>query len=270
MSSKSAPFERLVCKSLPQWWKQSVYVWYLDASTFNDDDWQRVATADVEDDGKFYEYAIYEHKTGGGHCLYFGEDEYEGVGEDGACGTHSFQNGLLLDSDGDVISARNVAYGRMPSRDYAPSSESSGDSDSEEYAPSSRVRGRGRGRGSHGRGGRGRGRASGRGRGRALGRTSGRGRARSVLPVGQYECSSCHVRSVSIEVITQCHDRHFPWCDKYDKNQSCDKDINTEVAKAEVSRSLIHNNQRTQTCTHIHIYTMYIMSGRKNTIRWIH
>ena len=86
-------------------------MWYLDARTFHDDEWQRVATADVEDDGNFYECAIYKHKTGGGHCIYFGEDEYEGVGKDGAYGTYSFQNGVLADSDGDAIQIRNVDYG---------------------------------------------------------------------------------------------------------------------------------------------------------------
>ena len=38
-----------------------------EAARFDDSCWRRVATAGVEDEGKFYECAIYEHKTGGGH-----------------------------------------------------------------------------------------------------------------------------------------------------------------------------------------------------------
>ena len=194
----------------------------VDTSIFNDDDWQRVATADVEDDGDFYECVIYEHKTGGGHCIYFGEDEYEGVGKEGACGTYSFQNGVLIDSDGDVISAKNFNYGRIASRDYAPSSESSDDSDSEVYSPSRRGRGRGR----RGRGGRGR------GRGRRAGR--GRGRSRAALPAGQHECSSCHLRAECVEGVSENHDRHFPWCSKYVHGTSWEGSVITDVAKEEV------------------------------------
>ena len=50
----------------------------------------------------------YEHETGGGHCIYFGADEYEGVGEDSSRGTYCFTDGVLRDSDGGIIEARNV------------------------------------------------------------------------------------------------------------------------------------------------------------------
>ena len=64
--------------------------------------------ADVEDRSKFYKCAIYEHKVGGGHCIYFGQDEYEGMGAGQTCGTYSFKDGLLRDSDGDIIPVNNV------------------------------------------------------------------------------------------------------------------------------------------------------------------
>ena len=169
--------------------------------------WQRVATADVEDGGAFYECVIYQHKVGGGHCLYFGEEEYEGMGEDQSCGVYSFKDGVLKDQDGDSIQVRNVVVGRLPTRDYVPSSSSDEESECEEVIPVYK-RGRVSGRGTDGqrtdvfrdtsttRGGRssgrgrasGRGRTSGRGRGRGRGRTSSReisrGRDRAALPAG--------------------------------------------------------------------------------------
>ena len=44
----------------------------------------------------------------GCHCIYFGVDEYEGVGEDLSRDTYSFRDGVLCDSDGDIIEVRNV------------------------------------------------------------------------------------------------------------------------------------------------------------------
>lgn len=77
-----------------------------EGTRFDDSLWTRVAIADIEDEGKFYECAIYEHKTGGGHCIYFGADEYEGVGEDSSCDTYSFRDGALRDSDGSLLLTR--------------------------------------------------------------------------------------------------------------------------------------------------------------------
>ena len=78
------------------------------ATPWDDECWELVATADVEDAGDFYKCAIYEHKVGGGHCIYLGEDEYEGMGAGQTCGTYSFKNGVLRDSDGDIIPVNNV------------------------------------------------------------------------------------------------------------------------------------------------------------------
>ena len=47
---------------------------------FNDDDWRVVATADVEDNGEYYDCVILEHKTGGGCCILLGDEDYEGIG----------------------------------------------------------------------------------------------------------------------------------------------------------------------------------------------
>ena len=44
-----------------------------------------------------------------------------------------------------------------------------------------------------------------------------------------------------VDVITKCHDRHYPWCDKYNKNKKCDDDVITDVAKEEVIKSFILN-----------------------------
>ena len=46
----------------------------------------------------------------------------------------------------------------------------------------------------------------------------------------------CHLRSGSEDAVQECHDRHFPWCEKYKKGESCAQplDLDTEVAKAEV------------------------------------
>ena len=119
----------------------------------------------MDDDGQFFECAIYEHINGGGHCLYFGENEYEGMGEGQNRGTYSFKDGILRDSDGDEIKIKNVVEGQ--SEDYAPSTSTSSaesENDNEEFQPVSRGaggrrqgRGRGRGSGGRGRGGRGRG-----------------------------------------------------------------------------------------------------------------
>ena len=37
------------------------------------------------------EYVKCEHKTDGDHCIYFGENEYEGVGKNGDCGNTLFK-----------------------------------------------------------------------------------------------------------------------------------------------------------------------------------
>ena len=220
---------------------------------FNDTLWTRVATADVEDGGEFYDCAIYAHKTGGGHCIWFGQNEYEGMGEDQSCGTYSFMEGVLRDSDGDIIASRNIVVG---SEYPALSDESSEEASGEEYEPSrrrdggrgrgraGRGRGRGRARGEgRGRAGRGRGRGrgrAGRGRGRGRGRAgrgrgrAGRGRRRAALNDGQHECPSCFLRCEEIEGINTCHDRHFPWCSKYKCDTSCTAVVTTEVAKEEV------------------------------------
>ena len=79
-----------------------------EATPWDDECWGLVATAEVEDAGDFYKCAIYEHKVGGGHCIYLGEDEYEGMGAGQTCGTYSFKNGVLRDSDGDIIPVNNV------------------------------------------------------------------------------------------------------------------------------------------------------------------
>ena len=128
------------------------------AISWNDDCWLRVATADVQEaDGQFHECAIYAHRSGGGHCIYFGEEEYEGMGIDQACGTYSFVDGVLKDSDGDIINTTNVV------RDNCGNSSSESETgDEEEYVPLRNGQ-RGRGRGGQGRGRRGRGRG---GRGR--------------------------------------------------------------------------------------------------------
>ena len=46
-----------------------------------------MANADVEDDGQFRKCAIYAHRSGGGHSIYFEEgDDYEGMGPGQCCG----------------------------------------------------------------------------------------------------------------------------------------------------------------------------------------
>ena len=218
---------------------------------WDDECWERVATADVEDGGKFYECAIYKHKVGGGHCIYFGEDEYEGMGTNQECGTYSFKDGVLKDSDGDVIQVKNVEEGKLPSQDYAPSTstESSDDSDSDGYAPTRQRRGQGRNRGRRrrsrgrrsaqvrGRGGRGR---QGRGRGRQRARGRGeRGRQRTPLATGQYECDTCHIRSRCEATVQTRHEKHLPWCDKYAADTACtSSNVELGTAKEEVRTCL--------------------------------
>lgn len=232
---------------------------------WDDECWECVATADVEDGGKFYECAIYKHKVGGGHCIYFGEDEYEGMGTNQECGTYSFKDGVLKDSDGDVIQVKNVEEGKLPSPDYAPSTESSSeDSDSNEYAPASRRRGQGRSRGRRGRrrgrGGRGRGRRSaqtrGRGRrgtqGRGRGRQSAgeRGRQRTPLATGQYECDTCHIRSRCEAMVQTCHSKHLPWCNKYAAGTACTS-TNFELGAAK---------EEVRTCLRLCLCVTYILA----------
>ena len=65
--------------------------------------WRRVATADVEDGGQFYECAICSHHTGGGHCIYLGDKEYEGMGKDQTWGIYSYIHKILRDRDGDLF-----------------------------------------------------------------------------------------------------------------------------------------------------------------------
>ena len=231
------------------------YAFKKTATSWDDQCWRLIATADVEDDGQFYECAIYEHTKGGGHCLYFGENEYEGMGKGQKCGTYSFKDGILRDSDGDSIEIKNVVEGRhmQQSEDYAPSASESSESDSEEFQPGCTVRGRGgrgrgRGRGGgrgrgRGRGGRGRGRGrGGRGRGNQQGGTRrrgrGRGRGRCVhrvpLADGQFECELCHLRASCQQAVRTSHDRHFPWCAKFERRTKCSFEYFVEVAKDEV------------------------------------
>ena len=106
-----------------------------ETTSWKEECWQRVATADVEDRGAFYDCVIYKHKVGGGYCLYFGEEEYEGMGKDQSCGIYSFKDGVLQDQDGDIIQTRNVVVGRLPTQDYVPSSSSDEESDCEEFHP---------------------------------------------------------------------------------------------------------------------------------------
>ena len=130
------------------------------AVSFNDDDWQVVTTADVEDNGKYYKCVILEHKTGGGCCIFLGNEEYEGIGDQHKCDTYklyTYANGVLRDTDGDIIPAHNIKEGPLPSDDFAPDLESeiSDENKEDEYVSlrSSRgARGRGSGRGDRGRG----------------------------------------------------------------------------------------------------------------------
>lgn len=122
-----------------------MFVLAEESIVWDNDCWMRVATADVEEaDGQFYDCAIYAHRSGGGHCLYFGETEYEGMGANQSCGTYSFEGGVLKDADGDLIPIRNMER----DRDGESSSEgenqegSDGDEDEEnDYVPAGRVRG---------------------------------------------------------------------------------------------------------------------------------
>ena len=102
-----------------------------DEAGWKDDCWRRVATADVEDGGQFYECAIYAHRTGGGHCIYFGDKEYEGMG-DQTCGTYSYINKILRDSDGDLINIRNIVEEEDDNDGIASDSD---EEDEEEYVP---------------------------------------------------------------------------------------------------------------------------------------
>ena len=99
----------------------------------------------MEDGGHFYECAIYVHRTGGGHCIYFGDNEYEGIGQDQKCGTYSYINRTLKDSDGDLIVMQNVVEdGDSEATDSEGEGEGEGE---EEYVPAARQQRRGRGRG---------------------------------------------------------------------------------------------------------------------------
>ena len=121
---------------------------------WKDDCWRRVATADVEDGGQFRKCEIFAHRTGGGHCIFFGDKDYEGMGKDQTHGTYTYINKILRDSDGDLIRIRNIVEdgnGEVP--------ELASESD-EEYVPDTDNRQQQR-RGSGMRGaGRGTGRAS--------------------------------------------------------------------------------------------------------------
>ena len=116
-----------------------------------------MATCDIQEpDGQFYECAIFTHRSGGGHCIWLGEQEYEGLGIDQASGgTYSFVDGVLKDSDGVVIPIKNVA--RENDGDDNSEGETGGGEEGEEYV-SLKKRRRGRGRGGQGRGRHGRGR----------------------------------------------------------------------------------------------------------------
>ena len=78
----------------------------LNDNTFSDDTWSKVVAAEVEEDGRYRRVSIYVHDKNGGYCIYFGADEYEGIGEN--CGTYSYHDGKLRDADGDEIVARNI------------------------------------------------------------------------------------------------------------------------------------------------------------------
>ena len=152
-----------------------------EGTRFDDSLWTRVATADVEDEVKFYECAMNMKQEA---VIYFGAYEYEGVGEDSSRGTYSFTDGVLRDSGGDIIEARNVVMGAE--FDYL-SSESS-----EECTPSA-VGARGRGRGAR------------RGRGR------GRGARERIYLNGTYHvsptsaaCSFGRLTSIATSLIEAC------------------------------------------------------------------
>ena len=120
-----------------------------EAITWEDNLWVRVATGDVkEDDGQFYECAIYAHRSGGGHCLFFGEEEYEGMGSNQSCGMYSFEGGVLKDADGDLIPIRNIVRDRdgESSSEYDNNQQSGEESEEEEYIPAVCQRRRRRGR----------------------------------------------------------------------------------------------------------------------------
>ena len=237
----------------------------MDGNTFSDDEWSKVATAEVEEDGRYRRVSIYVHDKNGGYCIYFGADEYEGIGQ--SCGTYSYYDGKLRDADGDDIVTRNI---KDLDDDYVQAeaitaSDQSDDNDDVDYVlpgrghrggrgrgrgpRGGRRRGRGRGRGARGRrgGGRGRGargrRGGGRGRG-ARGRRGGRGTTgwtRPVLTARQFECSECYIRSDCNPVVQDQHDRHLPWCAKYKKGKSCvmPSDVDVKVSQEEVQYYLV-------------------------------
>ena len=92
-----------------------------------------MANADVEDDGLFRKCAIYAHRSGGGHSIYFEEgDDYEGMGPGQCCGTYSYKDRVLRDTDGDLISIKNIIeHGDEHGDEHG---EEHGDEHSEEHS----------------------------------------------------------------------------------------------------------------------------------------
>jgi hypothetical protein len=58
------------------------------------------------DDGTWHHVTLYRHAKDGNVVLFYGDDEYEGIG-----GEYSYQNGVLKGSDGMVIAVRHEAEG---------------------------------------------------------------------------------------------------------------------------------------------------------------
>ena len=91
-----------------------------DSNSFNDDDWIKVAVCEVqEEDGRWRQCTILELKTSNRHptlsnvCLYFGNNEYEGLPPNTyrlQIDNNSRMN--LYDSDNDKIHTRNIVNTR--------------------------------------------------------------------------------------------------------------------------------------------------------------
>ena len=61
-----------------------------------------------------------------------GDEDYEGIGEQHRCGTYTYLEGVLRDSDGDRIPTRNIKEGPLPSKDFAPDLENESSEENEE------------------------------------------------------------------------------------------------------------------------------------------
>ena len=65
--------------------------------------------------------------------MFFGEQEYEGMGPGQSCGTYSFIDNVLRDSDGDIIAIKNIiAEGND---DVTEEEEEEEEDEEEEYVP---------------------------------------------------------------------------------------------------------------------------------------